>query len=58
MDGNIRIGCKVKSIPEWDECFKGNEEFDTERNTPEFARIQAMYEAYKAYYLLTKDLNK
>ena len=49
VDGNIRIGCKTKSIEEWDAFFASDEEFSTYRNTDDFIRIRAMYEAYKSY---------
>jgi len=45
----ILIGCKVKTITEWDEWFLSDEEFETKRGTFEFKQIQAMYEAYKLY---------
>jgi hypothetical protein len=45
----IRIGCKEKTISEWDLWFASTEEFDTTRGTPEFKKIQAMYLAHKAY---------
>ena len=45
----IKIGCKEKSISEWDEFFASNEEFETKRGTKEFIQIQANYEAMKAY---------
>ena len=48
--GDITIGCKTMSIPEWDAWFAGNEEFETKRGTKEFQMIQAHYEAVKAYY--------
>jgi uncharacterized protein YjbI with pentapeptide repeats len=49
IDGNIKIGCKIKSIEEWDTFFASDEEFSTARNTDDFIRIRAMYEAYKSY---------
>jgi hypothetical protein len=45
----IKIGCKEKTISEWDLWFASTEEFDTTRGTPEFKKIQAMYLAHKAY---------
>ena len=47
----IYIGCKQMTIEQWDEWFKGNEEFSTRRNTENFKRIKANYEAVKAYCL-------
>jgi hypothetical protein len=55
-DGVIKIGCRAKTVEEWDKWFSGNETFETPRDTPEFKRIQASYEAHKIYYLLTKSL--
>ena len=48
-DGNISIGCKTRSIEEWDAFFASEETLTTPRNTQEFKQIQAVYEAYKAY---------
>ena len=45
----IVIGCKEKTIDEWEAFFNSNEEYLTKRNTPEFKKIQAVYLAYKAY---------
>jgi len=45
----IQIGCKVKTIEEWDSFFASDEVYSTERNTEDFKQIQAVYEAYKAY---------
>ena len=45
----IKIGCKEKSIQEWDLFFSSNEEFETKRGTEEFKQIEASYLAYKAY---------
>lgn len=46
---NIKIGCKTKTIAEWDEWFAGDEIYDTPRGTEAFKLIQANYEAAKAY---------
>ena len=49
-NGNlIHIGCEKRTIKEWDKFFESNETLSTERNTPEFKQIQAVYLAYKAY---------
>lgn len=48
-DGNIIIGCERKTIEEWEEWFAGDEEFSTPRNTPEFRKIQACFEATKTF---------
>jgi hypothetical protein len=45
----IKIGCREKTICEWDLWFASKEEFDTKRGTPEFKQIEAMYLAHKAY---------
>jgi len=50
IKGNkINIGCKSKTIEEWDNFFNSSEEFETKRNTDEFKKIQAVYESYKTY---------
>ena len=51
----IKIGCKEKTIEEWDYFFSSNETFETSRDTEQFKQIEAVYLAYKAYYL---HLNK
>jgi hypothetical protein len=45
----IKIGCKTKTIKDWDSFFISNKVYSTERNTDDFKQIQAVYEAYKAY---------
>ena len=45
----IQIGCKEKTIEEWDIFFASDEVYETKRNTDDFKQIQATYEAYKAY---------
>ena len=45
----IQIGCKTKTIEEWDSFFVSDEVYSTERNTDDFKQIQAVYESYKAY---------
>ena len=45
----IKIGCKEKTIAEWDAWFSGSDKYETDRDTEEFKRIFAMYSAYKAY---------
>jgi len=45
----IKIGCKEKTICEWDLWFASKEEFATKRGTQEFKQIEAMYLAHKAY---------
>jgi len=51
----IKIGCKEKSIEDWDIWFAGTEEYSTKRGTKEFAMIQAHYESVKAYVLFMKN---
>ena len=51
----IVIGCKQKTIEEWDIWFNSNEEYSTSRGTDEFKQIEAIYNALKYYYL---TLNK
>jgi len=48
-EGNIIIGCKRKTVEEWELWFESNEEFDTKRDTEEFKKIQACFEATKSY---------
>jgi hypothetical protein len=45
----IEIGCKSKTIKEWDLWFKSQEEYSTKRDTFEFKQIHGMYKAYRAY---------
>ena len=45
----IHIGCEKRTIEKWDKFFESNETLSTERNTPEFKKIEAVYLAYKAY---------
>ena len=47
--GLIKIGCKEKTIKEWEAFFASDLEFDTKRSTSEFKQIQAIFESYKAY---------
>ena len=48
-DGMVHIGCKKRTIEEWDAFFASNDEIETPRNTDEFKQIEAVYNAYKAY---------
>ena len=45
----IQIGCKEKTIKEWQDFFSSKEEYSTKRGTVEFKQIQAIFESYKAY---------
>lgn len=49
----IQIGCKRKTIEDWDFFFsnESKESFETARDSNDFKRIEAMYNAYKSYYL-------
>ena len=51
----IIIGCKQKTIEEWDIWFNSNEEYSISRGTDEFKQIEAICNALKSYYL---TLNK
>ena len=51
----IMIGCKQKTIEEWDIWFNSNEEYSISRNTDDFKQIEAVYNSLKSYYL---TLNK
>ena len=53
----IVIGCKQKTIEEWDIWFNSNEEYSTRRNTDDFKQIEAVYKSLKSYYL-TLNKNK
>jgi len=54
-EGVIKIGCKAKSIAEWDAWFGGEEEFDTKRGTADFERIEAAYFHAKRMYEIWND---
>jgi len=45
----IQIGCKEKTIEQWDLFFASNEEYSTKRGTDDFKQIHAVYLAHKAY---------
>ena len=51
----IQIGCKEKTIKEWDLFFNSDKIYSTERNTEDFKQIEAVFNAYKAYLTI---LNK
>ena len=46
----ISIGCKYKTINQWDEWFNSTNEYQTKRSDPEFDKI------YKAYIHARKML--
>ena len=45
----IQIGCKNKTIEEWELFFASDEIYLTARNTEDFKQIEAIYLACKAY---------
>lgn len=48
INGNLKIGCKEKTIPDWKEWFKNsNERFAHSRNSEEFDLIKTAF--YKFY---------
>ena len=51
----IKIGCKEKTIEDWDKFFESDEVFETKRGTDEFKQIQALYTGMKAYYLFLNN---
>ena len=53
-EGNIIIGCKRMKMEEWDAWFAGTEEFETKRGSEAFKKIQACFEATKAYVKFLK----
>jgi len=57
-DNGVRIGCKNKTIPEWDAWFAGDEEFETKRGTEEFKQIYAHYRAVREFKLVMEDGQK
>ena len=49
LGDKIQIGCKEKTIEEWDLFFASDEVYSTDRNTEDFKQIEAVYLACKAY---------
>lgn len=49
---SIRIGCKIKTISEWEEWFAGNERYSARRGTSEFKRIHNAFLLAKYEYEL------
>ena len=45
----IKIGCKEKTIKEWDKWFRSDEEFETKRDTFRFKQIYAHYRSVREY---------
>ena len=54
----IHIGCEKRTIEDWDIFFNSEDIITTSRNTDDFKRIQAVYEAYKAYLIFLNKDNK
>lgn len=48
-DDRIVIGCKSKTIEDWDVFFASDEVYNTNRDTNDFKQIEAAYEAHKSY---------
>jgi len=53
----VHIGCKSKSVVDWDAWFAGSDEYDTPRDSDDFKRIRANYLAMRAY-LVAMELVK
>jgi hypothetical protein len=53
----VNIGCKTKSVADWDAWFAGSDEYETLRDTEDFKRIRANYLAVRAY-LVAMELVK
>jgi hypothetical protein len=51
----IYIGCKADTIEGWDAFFASDIVYDTPRDTDDFKRIRANYEAVRAYCLIMKS---
>ena len=51
----VMIGCKEKTIKEWDDWFASDETFETQRNSEQFKNIRACYESVKAYKLIIES---
>jgi len=49
VDGLIKIGCRTKSVEDWEEFFAGSKVYDTPRDSSDFVEIEAMFKAHKAY---------
>ena len=46
-NGIIKIGCKEKTVAEWDIWFASDETYETKRDTADFERIEAAYQHAK-----------
>ena len=47
----VRIGCKTKTVDEWDKFFRSHREYDTPRDTEEFKAIERGYKKVKRVIL-------
>ena len=56
LDKKIKIGCKTKTIEEWDNWFNSDEIFETKRNTEDFTRIYANYVAVREYCKIINNI--
>ncbi len=56
-EGKIKIGCEEKTIEEWNAWFASTEVKSTKRDTIAFKKIQASFEAAKAYLNFMGDIN-
>jgi Pentapeptide repeats (9 copies)/Pentapeptide repeats (8 copies) len=54
----ISIGCKTKTVAEWDAFFAGTETYQTDRKSPEFLRILACYLAQRAWQMALAEGEK
>ena len=48
---SITIGCKTKTITEWDSFFASDEQYETGRKSPAFLYIHANYLAQRAWQI-------
>ena len=55
LGDTIQIGCKNKTIEEWDAFFASDEVYSTQRGTEDFKRIYANYVAVREYYKIMND---
>jgi hypothetical protein len=49
IGNKIQIGCKEKTIEEWENFFNSHLTYETSRETDDFKQIQAVFESYKTY---------
>jgi hypothetical protein len=49
VENKIKIGCKIKTIEEWEEWLNSDEEYMTKRNENDFKRIEATIRACITY---------